>query len=169
MPAINQSQECIPSKHASLLSQMFCQPSLVQISDNSFFCLRIPWFSLLNNIINERIYGLDDKHFAIVHEFMPSFYVYRFLQLFLFRLYNWKTNKRLRHLGATSVRRYGVWPTLERPTFIFELNTSAELYAHSYLIGIDEHFVLRAIRCLLKIWTGCDIGIAAVITIGKRI
>jgi len=156
-------------KYASLFADLVCESSEIPISEDTSFRTVVSDPSAFDDVADptKQTYALDDHHLAIVIELDHPFFPRKLLNLLLLPFHNWRIQKRLRNMGTVSVRRYGIWPTLRKPTFIFELDTSAELYAHNYLIFSDESYAARSIKFLLKLWSGCDPGIAAIVSVGK--
>ena len=74
---------------------------------------------------------------------------------------------RLRKRGATDIRTFVAVPTLEAPTFLYELNTPAAGYAANNL-QLGHRGRLRIMRRGLSLWMGCDPAAGAVVLIGKR-
>lgn len=157
------------SRYAALLADFVCESPAIPLPRDTSCRADISGQSGFDPGVDpaKQAYALDHHNLAFVIELDHSFFSRRLLNLILLPFHNRRLNKRLRQMGAVSVRRYGVWPTLQNPTFIFELNTSAELYAHHYLMGKEKSFAARMINFFSRLWAGCNPGIAAIVFVGK--
>ena len=61
---------------------------------------------------------------------------------------------------------YAVAPDCEAPTWVYRLGTPAAAYADSHLLSRVAG--LRAIRAIVRWWTGCDATVAGLLVIGGR-
>jgi hypothetical protein len=71
--------------------------------------------------------------------------------------------------GGRIVGRYAVAPNLERPTFVYELDTAAGNYARTHLLaGHVGRTASRRWRAALERWAGCDLDAGAVVIVGEK-
>lgn len=77
-----------------------------------------------------------------------------------------KCERALRASGCCHVARYGVEPSLDAPSLVFELGSIAQEYATTHLLGHSGRWSF--VRRILAWWLGCDPSVGAIILIGTR-
>jgi len=91
-----------------------------------------------------------------------------FLRLVTVATFRWQVRRAERTItrgGGEVVARYGVDPSLEAPTCVYELNSPASEYADGSLRPRGSALGLR--RFITR-WCGCDPGLGGVLVVGKK-
>lgn len=89
----------------------------------------------------------------------------RLASLAMFRLRIHRIERELARAGAAIVARYGVDPHLEAPACVYELGTTASIYADCYLRPRGRWLAARRVAA----WCfGCDPALGAVILIVRK-
>ncbi len=72
--------------------------------------------------------------------------------------------------GRTTLEgRYGVYPSPQSPTLVFELGGSAETYATAHLIPGTITGMAAILRRTIARWAGYDPTLGAVVVVGRKL
>ena len=74
---------------------------------------------------------------------------------------------RLRAWGATEIRAFAFFPTLDSPTIVYELAGRARRYVETHVLPTDAGLSGPARRFLATV-AGCDPGVGGVVVVGRR-
>jgi hypothetical protein len=75
--------------------------------------------------------------------------------------------RRLRRAGATPIGRFGLWPNVVEPTFIYALRSAAAQYAETELLPEPP----RSLRWLTRAGSQlglCHPALSAIVVVGRR-
>ena len=96
-------------------------------------------------------------------------YLRRLVRLLSLRLRVASEKRMLLRAGADRCVVYGVFPRVESPTLLYEVDTAAAQYAHTHLIcngnnsGMLRSLLSRVMTCI----AGCDPSLGAVLVVGS--
>jgi hypothetical protein len=70
--------------------------------------------------------------------------------------------------GAELAGRYGVAPDLDAPTVVYQLGGAAARYAEENLLLGRRSWPVAALCWTLRLWTGCDPSLGAILVVGRK-
>ncbi len=70
--------------------------------------------------------------------------------------------------GILILGRFAWLPSIDNPTFIYEMGTAASRYAEAKLLPAPASRVRQLLRKVLALWCGCDPGVGGIAIVGRR-
>lgn len=116
-------------------------------------------------LAKRRQLGAGDELRVAVALKTPDGALQRVWHLFWLRARIAGVERMIRLAGGTRPRRFAVLPSLDAPTFVYELRTAAGAYgaAHFRLGAAERHPVVRKI---VEAIAGCDASTGAIVVVG---
>lgn len=137
----------------------------VQLFD---FCCRKNGFNS-NVFITECIQPLSKETvFGVVVRINTYSSLRKIVSLLLASIRTWNLSLKLKRQGYDIVGRFGVYPSIEEPTIIYELNTQAEAYCNAYILPVFPQGLNGRVRRVVMRLIKCHPSTAGIILIARK-
>jgi hypothetical protein len=115
---------------------------------------------------NLDIISINSRYLALVFG-LEACTLLRICRLLLLPFKLHRATAILKRYSQKPIRCFAVYPSLHRPTFLFELGTQAERYAYACLMEDQRRIPMRIANAALRSWLGFEPRIAAIIAVGE--